>query len=206
MICGVPPTTELSSFAQLLHFQWGTSSAEETVSLRREEDKRAAAIIGATPRHFNTPDCIYRRSKEGEPLYPLDVFDAPHPLEGGLDREIARELEAALLPDDILVCPLGIGKHVDHVITRRAVESLGRETWYYADIPYLLKHPEELPPATHGMRGELHSIPEESLTAWQDGIAAYGSQIKMLFETDESMRTQISGYCQSSRGVFLWRS
>jgi LmbE family N-acetylglucosaminyl deacetylase len=205
LICGYPSTSELSSFAQLMHFQWGTGSAEETITLRRAEDKRAAGLIGASTHHFNTPDCIYRRSAKGEPLYPLDIFVPPHPLESSLSESIAHELENALQPDDILVCPLTIGGHVDHVLTRGAVEHLRNQVWYYADVPYLLNHGNELAPATEGMRSKLHGVSEEGLTAWLDGIAAYSSQIKVLFESEEKMRSSIQDYWREKQGVILWK-
>ncbi len=64
-MCGYPPDAEVSPFAQLTHAHWGFSSAEETIRMRREEDKRAAALLGATPLHFDFLDCIYRRGADG---------------------------------------------------------------------------------------------------------------------------------------------
>ena len=56
-MAGAPSDTEYSPFAQLLHQQWGFSSAEETVRSRREEDKTAASLVGATTVHFDFLDC-----------------------------------------------------------------------------------------------------------------------------------------------------
>ena len=206
LISGFPATSELTSFAQLMHFQWGTGSAEETVALRRSEDAQAAAAIGATTRHFDTPDCIYRRSPEGEPLYPLDIFVPPHPLEADLDRAIAAELQTLLLPEDTFVCPLTIGGHVDHTLARKAVEHLANPIRYYADIPYLLTHREELAPATRGMRRELFPVSEAGLYDWQDAIASYKSQITVLFETEERMRSLIRTYWETEWGIHLWQA
>ena len=78
LMCGFPPGPEsaISPFAQLLHFQWGFSSAEETIRLRRAEDKNAIASLGAVPVHFDFLDCIYRRGPTGEWLY-TEVFGPP---------------------------------------------------------------------------------------------------------------------------------
>ncbi len=35
IVCGFPPPGELTPFAQALHQEWGTGSAEETVRTRR---------------------------------------------------------------------------------------------------------------------------------------------------------------------------
>ena len=37
LVCGFPPEAELTPFAQVLHFQWGFTSAEETVRSRRAD-------------------------------------------------------------------------------------------------------------------------------------------------------------------------
>ncbi|MEW6094039.1 MAG: PIG-L family deacetylase [Chloroflexota bacterium] len=202
---GDPPSGSLSPLAQVCHFQWGTQTAEETVALRREEDQAAAARVGAGTRQFGFADCIYRRSPEGNLLYTEDVFVTPHPLEAELDAEIAAALEKELRPDDLLVCPLTIGSHVDHVLTRTAVERLGRPLRYYADIPYLLNDPEALEPATKGLRADLFPVSEDGLAAWLDGVAMYRSQIAMLFETEEKMREAIRLYWADRRGLGLWR-
>jgi len=205
-VCGgYPPPGELSPLAQVCHFQWGTTTGRQTVSLRRKEDRQAAAILGARTHHFRTPDCIYRRSAEGEQLYIYDVFSDRHPYESNLDLEISRELASALHPEDILVCPLTIGRHLDHVLTRAAVERLGRHLWYYADIPYLLDHPEELAPATRDMNAEFFPVSEAGLQVWQAGIAAYKSQMMMLFETNERMLSGIRGYWEAKLGIHLWK-
>jgi LmbE family N-acetylglucosaminyl deacetylase len=205
-ICaGDPPPGPLSPLAQVCHFQWGTQTAEETVTLRREEDRAAAAILGAQTRHFGFTDCIYRRSPTGDLLYTEDIFVPPHPLEAELDVEVAAALKKVLHPDDLLVCPLTIGNHVDHVLMRKAVEQLGHSLRYYADIPYLLDHPEALEPATNGLRADLFPVSKDGLAAWQDGIAAYRSQIVMLFETEEKMQEAIRLYWVSRHGLGLWR-
>ena len=178
LICGVPCHQRADfPIAQLMHFQWGTGTAQETVTLRREEDRApprssGRVAITSTPRTASTA-AVPRGSRFTRWM----SSSLRHPLEAGPGPGIAREMETALLPDDILVCPLTIGGHVDHVLTRQAVERLGRPPWYYADIPYLLKHPEELAPATADMQAELPGVSEAGLHAWQDGIAAYKSQI-----------------------------
>jgi LmbE family N-acetylglucosaminyl deacetylase len=202
---GDAPPGPLSRLAQDCHLKWGTQSAEETVALRREEDRAAAAIVGAETCHFSIPDCIYRRSPEGDLLYTEDVFGARHSLEAGLDREIAAALAEELRPGDTLVCPLTVGGHLDHALTRDAVEQIGRPLRYYADIPYLLNHPEALEPAARGLAADRFPVPEDALAAWLDGVAAYKSQMKMLFEAEEKMREAIRRYWADRLGVRLWR-
>ncbi len=206
-ICaGDAPSGPLSPLALDCHRQWGLASADEVVAARRLENQEAAAQVGAETVNFSIPDCIYRRSPTGELLYPEDVFVPVHPSEKELDADIAAALVTELQPDDRLVSPLAIGSHLDHGLARRAAERLGRPLWYYADIPYHFNHPESLALLTSGMQAALHPLPEKGLLAWQNGIAAYATQILMLFETTEKMQAAIRLYWESSHGLQLWQS
>ncbi len=201
--CGFPATDEASPFAQYLHFQWGFSSVEETVRLRREEDMRAASIVGAKAVHFDFLDCIYRRNPDGEWLYPLGVFVPPHPADADLPDQMAAALASRLQPDDVVVCPLAIGRHVDHALVRKAVEGLGRPGLFLADIPYFLKHPEELEESARGMEAETRQMSEAGVSAWQEGVAAYQSQLSTLFEPADQLLGAILAY--AAEGIRLWK-
>lgn len=202
-MCALPPSEELSTYAQVLHFQWGISSAVEVITARRAEDIRAANIVGAKTIYFDFLDCIYRRGRNGDWLYSY-VFDPPHEDEGDLPARIAESISARLKPTDQLVCQLGLGSHVDHILVRRAVDLLQRPVLYDVDIPYLFKSPEELVPNTAGMKENTHRITEAGLKSWQDAIAAYESQISSLFDSSDAMREQIKSYWAEKDGLCLW--
>ena len=204
IMCGDPHLTEYSQFAQRLHQVWGFSSAEETVRLRRAEDSLASSIVGAKAAYFDFLDCIYRRDKNGDWLYPSEIFGAIHEADADYPAQIASAISARLLPDDILVCQLGLGSHVDHILVRRAVELLQRPLLYYTDIPYLFKTPEELAPNTAGMKANAYTVSEAGLRSWQEAIAAYESQISSLFESPDHMRSQIRQYWSENNGIPLW--
>jgi LmbE family N-acetylglucosaminyl deacetylase len=205
-VCGGDaPMGPLAPLAQRCHQEWGTDGAEETLALRRREDREAARIVGAQVRHFSTPDCIYRRSPAGDPLYPEELSAPLSPWDSDLDGKIAVELAGELELDDLLVCPLAVGGHPDHLLTRRAAERLARPLRYYADIPYLLDHPEAFEPAQAGMKSEHFPISKRGLAAWKTGIAAYSSQTTVLFHDPEKMRAAISAYWTRRQGILLWR-
>lgn len=204
-MCGFPPSEEISPFAELNHTLWGFASAEETVRSRREEDRQAAALVGAQVAHFDFLDCIYRRGSNGDWLY-SDISVAPHPEDADLPKQIAGAISARLEPDDVLVCQLAVGSHVDHVLVRRAAELLGRALLYDIDIPYLFIKPEELAPKSAGMRASLHPITESGLQAWQEAILEYKSQVPLLADsmsTPEKARQAIEAYWSKQRGITL---
>ena len=202
-MCGFPPSEELSPYAQILHKDWGISSAADVVTARRAEDIRAANMVGAKTVYFDFLDCIYRRGRNGDWLYSY-VFDPPHEEEVDLPAQIAETIFARLKPTDQLVCQFGLGSHIDHILVRRAVDLLQLPVLYDVDIPYLFKAPEELAPNTAGMKEHTHRITEAGLKSWQDAIAAYESQISSLFDSSDAMREQIKSYWAENSGLRLW--
>lgn len=204
-MCGYAPPGEVSSFAALQHAQWGFSSAEETTRARREEDQHAAAILGATVLHFDFLDCIYRRATNGEWLY-YDIFVPPHPEDARIPAQIAETISAHLQPDDVLVCQLAVGSHVDHILVRQGAELLGTPLRYDIDVPYVFYKPEELGPKSAGMKESVYSVTETGLSHWKEAALAYKSQIVVLgnaFNTPEKVQASIHAFFTEQRGIRL---
>jgi LmbE family N-acetylglucosaminyl deacetylase len=206
-MCGYSPWPEgeLSPFAQSLHEEWGFSSAEETVHMRRAEDKNAAAILGAKVSHFDFLDCIYRRGANGEWLY-SDIDVPPHLEDAGIPSQIAKVIASRLQTDDVLVCQLSVGSHVDHVLVRQGAELLGYPLRYDIDVPYIFYHPEELEPKSAGMKESVHLITEAGLNCWKEAVLAYQSQLAVLgeaFNTPEKAQASIQSYWAERIGIRL---
>ncbi len=204
IFAGDPPPGPLSDFATVNHKLWGVTTGEEVVSMRKVEDEAAAGIVGAELVHFGIPDCIYRHSPTGEFLYTETVFDAPHPADKYLPRRIAAALKSELTPGDMLVCPLTLGGHVDHVLARRAAEFLHKPLLYYADIPYLLNYPETLIPAIRLLESKPFPISTKGLEAWLEGVAAYKSQVDSLYKGEGTLFEAIRRYWAKQKGISLW--
>ena len=207
LMCGYAPEEAVSPFAQLLHYQWGASSAEEATRLRRLEDKCAAVILGAEIVHFDFLDCIYRRGTDGGWLY-SDVFSSPHPEDAALPSQIAEMLRSRLEPEDVLVCQLALGSHVDHVLVRQGAELLGRPLVYDIDVPYIFYHSEKLEEKVAGMKESMHLITETGLKRWQEAALEYKSQIPTLreaFDTPEKIRMSLQSYWAERGGIRLFQ-
>lgn len=204
VMAGDPPVGAESALAQQMHADWQTKTAQETVAIRRSEDQNAARRVGAAIRHLPIPDAIYRRSKTGTLHYPDGIFVPPNPRENDFVNEITRLVAEKLTQYDTIVCPLAIGGHVDHIITRKAVESLGRPLWYYADVPYVLWDSDALAPTTEGMAGKSFFVSPQGLAGWQDSIEAHASQVTSLFVDVPDMRQKIKEYSQNRNGLTLW--
>ena len=205
VMCGNPPSEEVSPFAELQHRQWGFTSAEQAMHARRTEDRIAASILGAQSVHFDFLDCIYRRGANGEWLY-SDITVPAHAEDLELPKQIAETISANLMPDDIVVVQLSVGSHIDHVLVRQAAELLGRPLLYDIDIPYMLYKPEEFAPKSVGMKESTHFITEAGVRSWQEAVLEYKSQVPLLgeaFATLEYARESIRSYWSEWKGIRL---
>ncbi len=206
-ICaGDPPPYPLSSFAQSLHARWQAEG--NPVNQRRREDLTACGKLGAAWRHFSIPDCIYRRSpRDGSPFYTTEeaLFGAIHPEEASLIQDLSQQLAQAIPEDSQIVCPLTIGGHVDHRLTRAAAEKLGRELRYYADFPYVQMPGSDLAALTAGMQADCHQIARVDLQTWVQAAGAHASQIGSFWESREAMQQSIRDYYHQRGALLLWR-
>jgi len=202
---GIPEPGPGTELIDRIHAAWKTGTPEETILLRRNEDKNASLRTGAAVCHLSLVDAIYRRNKAGQYLYTEDVFDPIHEQEQEIVSQAALQISSNLQKEDMVICPLALGSHVDHVISRQAVESLGIQLLYYADIPYLFRNRDSLISAATAFQGIDIKLTKKNLAAWYGGISQYQSQISSLFANETDMVEQITGYWKLKRGITLWK-
>ena len=194
----------LSALAERVHAGWAFDSAKEAFTARLEEDRQAAALVGARTRGFNYLDCIYRQADDGSFLYPDEIFVPVRGEDAPLVGEIAKLITHNVRENDILLCPLSIGKHPDHVLVRRAAEQTGHPLRYYADIPYTIWHAEQYTALTDALSADIFPVSQDELDVWMDAIMAYSSQISSLFLTEENMRASLREYWGRVQGINLF--
>jgi LmbE family N-acetylglucosaminyl deacetylase len=207
-ICaGAPdPSQPFSPFAQSLHERWGTGP--EAVGARRVEDIASCRVLGATYRHLPVFDCVYRSDVQGQHYYASEeALNGPlHPDEAAQAAQISGILPEILPADAQVVCPLSLGDHVDHQLTRLAAEQSGCRLWYYADYPYVLRQPARLEAMVQaGWKRKCFPISMKGLAAWQESVAAHASQISTFWTDEPAMRTAIEEYALREGGVCLWQ-
>lgn len=172
--------------------------AETLYAHRRAEDTAVLDEIGVAAVHLGLRDAPYRRSGEAAagpsrrwrwPTYPTFRFDAARgwiaPADAGLPAEIGARVSEVVRARGarVIFVPLGIGRHVDHLITRRAAQHLGvhpgSRIVYYSDFPYSVT---AAPDRAFVQRAALVPYP------WLNGraentkrIAGYKTQFVSLF-------------------------
>ena len=79
----------------------------------------------------------------------------------------------------LVLAPLGVGGHVDHVLVRNAAERSGARVVYYSDFPYNQRDP------VHNTFIRCNDLVEtrwfELAEAKAELVRAYGSQVQALF-------------------------
>jgi hypothetical protein len=102
---------------------------------------------------------------------------------------------------------LGVGNHVDHQFTRSLAHLLGLRLYFYPDYPYTLRFAEEIPYlAPTDAQPQAFAVTAEGLSAWQESVACYTSQISTFWGSLDEMRIAIKDFSQEYGGVNLWHS
>jgi LmbE family N-acetylglucosaminyl deacetylase len=189
VFAGPAPPGEPSAFVEELHARWALG--DEPVVGRRAEDARALALVGAAPVHLDFADAVYRRSADGTPRYPDwpavggGVLRDEDDLVDAVARALGEEL-AARRPGSVLA-PLACGGHVDHLVTRRAVERLARASraswarWWYEDLPYTARLGEPPAGSVVGLRPHVVALDDRSWRRKLAAVDAYPSQHATVF-------------------------
>jgi len=204
---GKPPSASLSPFATSLHARW--KADQDANALRRTEDILSCHQLGAGSYYYNVLDCIYRRNHQtGEFLYASEeaLTGELHPADAPIISWLQEEAARLLSSEAGLVSPLSLGNHVDHQLTRTALEGLGHSLWFYEDYPYVLRCASRLEEmSADGWTSHTFPVSHQGLSAWQDSIAAHASQISTFWNSEDEMRRAITKYLADNGGIRLWR-
>ncbi|MEV4940771.1 PIG-L family deacetylase [Streptomyces zaomyceticus] len=192
-----PPPHTLSARQYLK--QTGTEDAEELYAERRAEDLRVLELLEVGWRHVGLVDGLFRRLPRPRPgttrlsgllpelahVYPTYRLHLSRGRVSPYDEETLRAVGAtidALLPGTdcgLVLAPLGVGGHADHVLVRTAAERCGRPVVYYSDFPYN-QHadPDARFTTRHGL---IARDWERGLDRKADLIRGYGTQARAMF-------------------------
>ena len=118
-------------------FLCGYKSSSAFKMQRKQEDVRAMKLIKTKYKHLDFTDAGFRKSGKNLIYNALELFSGSvSKKDTSLLTQVSKELEK-FKDFDSVVSPLGIGRHVDHLITRSIAEKLfANKVNYYVDFPY----------------------------------------------------------------------
>jgi LmbE family N-acetylglucosaminyl deacetylase len=191
---GPPPYT--LSTRRYLH-QIGVRDAEALYRQRRREDRAALEPLGITCVQAGLVDAQFRRWPQPRgrsrwahlmpeiahiyPIYRLNTTSGHiAPADSGtLDVATGVIRGIAAQHPGLVLAPLGIGGHVDHVLTRTAAERSGAQIAYYSDFPHNQRHRAD--DAFIRRNGLVETRWPSQLEAKAELIRVYRTQAPALF-------------------------
>lgn len=170
-------SNQISAFARKLLDMW---NLRDGVAERIAEDMLACKRLGAKQRILPFIEALYRKNADRW-LYPEDgdLFRSARSEDAELTEQIAAKLLTIYSKEDLLLFPGGRGKHVDHLLVKRAGERLlqmGYRVEFYREFSY----EGEIDGINRAVRYRRF-FPEAALFAKIDAMNAYSSQLAMLF-------------------------
>ena len=192
----------------------GVAGAAASATLFRErcrEDITVLEGLGVRHVHLGHPDALFRRRRDPSGLlrlagrvlpeldhrYPTFRFDIALGRVSRGDDEL-RELLTAQVADlargGVVFAPLGVGRHVDHLLARAVGEHLGAVL--YADFPYTARDPSAEDAAAGGRRPWAWAA---DLEAKRPAIEGYRTQVDALFPDGEIPLRPETYYAPASR-------
>jgi LmbE family N-acetylglucosaminyl deacetylase len=163
---------------------------------RRDEDRAVVEALGARPEHLGITDALFRRRELPAALapvarlvpelahrYPTYRFDIARGRVSRGDRslraDLATRLAARAGEADLLLCPLGVGRHVDHLLTRDLGLAWPGTVVWFSDLPYALEH---APDPAFVRRADLRPWSfDGGLDAKDSLVRGYTTQVDALF-------------------------
>lgn len=207
-----PAGARLSPFAVALHEFWGLGSTP--FARRRQEDIVSATGLGARVLHGGLLDALYRTDAAGVALYATRqaIFSPPSERDSvgdALFRLLGGWMDET--QPDLVLAPLAVGCHVDHVVTTNALRRLAAArpmaVALYEDMPYSTglfppTAPDSVEAALQRTAWRVMGSQEISvaLPAKLAAIAAHASQIADIFPDGLDYRAVLEGYMRRDGG------
>ena len=205
-VCSRVPTNKVkrTPFAAQMEAEWRATAAANSPNIyliRRAEEENALHRLGAEHQWLDYLDAIYRGKG-----YNSDATLFGAPLKADLQLVLPwliSDLAKIATPrlQAILYFPLAIGNHVDHQLAHLAGRELaarGYHVRFYEDFPYVGR--------SGALEQRLGQIPLKLLPTLTDiratlddkiaAIAAYNSQLGILFGGEAAMREQVMSYAE----------
>ncbi len=119
----------------------GYKSGPKLFADRIKEDIKAANLIQAKVVHLGFVDAAWRTDKNGIAIYTSDAAQFSGIVKSS-DRKMPKKIQGRImrllrsLNNSVVLAPLSIGGHVDHVIVNRIIKKTPGEILFWQDQPY----------------------------------------------------------------------
>ncbi|MGK5499311.1 PIG-L deacetylase family protein [Streptomyces sp. URMC 125] len=184
-------------FALSTQLDKGLPPEADYMALRRAEDTAAQRVLGTLPPvHLPLPEAPHRGYGSAPELF------TPPRAGDTVGAELESLIRPHLAPADLVLAPQGIGGHVDHLITARAVAAAAppSRTCWWRDVPYLARAPHAAGGPPSGRPVEASEVTVDIGTVLARKIAAaacYTTQVGFQFGGTERVGEVLSAVARS---------
>ncbi|GAA2440553.1 PIG-L deacetylase family protein [Streptomyces glaucus] len=152
--CFTASVADPGPFALSTQLDKGLPADVDYMAVRRAEDAAALRRLGVLPPvHLPLPEAPHRGYRS-----PAELFTPPRP-DDTAGAQLRRLLRPRLVSADLVLAPQGIGGHVDHLLTARAVAATAPSSriGWWRDVPYVARAPSS---GTGCRRGPPEAVSE----------------------------------------------
>ncbi|HUC27880.1 MAG TPA: PIG-L family deacetylase [Streptosporangiaceae bacterium] len=205
------PIPPVSAAAARFHARCGHTD-NRAMDEREAEDDRALAVVGAQSKRLHLPEALYRRYPDGTAMYEADsaIFTGISPFDHTLDAVTKRIVERTdSVRPDLVLAPVGIGSHIDHLLVSAAAQQLDCIVLHYEDMPYVIYDHCRDWQRDFGVRtAYLHHCSDQAWSAKISAISCYESQLEVLWYSPGTWRKDLDDYAVAigtgQRAERLW--
>jgi LmbE family N-acetylglucosaminyl deacetylase len=202
VFAGSPDPSSFSEIAKNYHKKCQLD--DDAVFTRQKEDKNAMKYFDADFIHLDLYEALYRMDKYNQHKYKKveNIFtkDTSNELDTTEDVKEAINQEIVINEVDNVYLPLGLGEHIDHVITSKALTELMDEEYgdnkiyYYEDVPYsynLMGSQWDIDYMCD-LNGKIFDIKDDQWKSKLIGINFYKSQVRSLWKNEAEKIYQLN--------------
>ena len=213
---GAPSAELLSAVAKQFHGAWGLG--DDAVLARKKEDEAAMKLLNVDYIYLDEHECLYRIDRQGKSKY--NQISEIHTNDFSKDMDTIERLNSRLVEifDKLEVgkvfVPLGIGRHIDHIVSRKCIEDIAEnrplEIFYYEEIPYVCTGQDAgwKVDLTKGLVCSIVNITDEEWLHKVEGINCYKSQLGIMWGCEEKQMNQLNEasqkYSKDCRSIRFW--
>lgn len=190
----------------------GYKDMKSLFNLRKQEEKKAAEMLGYRVCSMGYPDAVFRFKKHvaGREFF----YSNRSQLFGDINKNdiVAKEIEEKV---NLLVkkyskektkiyFPMGLGGHVDHKMVRYLGNNLvtARKKYFFEDFPYVT---DDGGGDSNNMKLTEIPTPKRILEKKFGAMVVYKSQIKGLFKSNDDLKKRLVDFYME-KGEHYWQS
>lgn len=196
---GTPMSENISHAAKLFHDS--CNLGDNAMHFRKNEDEKAMKLLDVEYIHIGELESLYRKNTDGTYKYNEieHIFTTDTSNEIDTIKCLSSKIENifANMNIDKIYIPLGIGNHIDHVITRKSIENIASKfffkKYYYEDTPYVCNlESNNYSELTSELNSFVIKVTDEEWNLKCEAINCYVSQLDMLWKNEEEKLMQLN--------------